>query len=242
VIERVDRQKAPSAGGSTEPLAPPAARPTDRPPYVALLLEAMRARSGRGTRSSDDPDGLSDIFRASLRLNALDALGRLAVVSPPVAAPPAPAATGTGQEPVTGPPLASPVGVPSHRPAAEDEEAVITGTARRAGIDPDFLRAIRRVENGGPGREFGVLSVPAPTYHDQARVAAETVRRTIARYEGTGRRAVDPASQRYTPEFIRFFSSRYAPLGAANDPTGLNRFHTRNLLRVYGGGPEGTPA
>ena len=230
MIERVDRP----AGGET--VAPARTGPTSssHAAYVALLVEAMRGRAGDGTRPPGDSEGLSDIFRASLRLATLDARGRLVVAPPPVAAPSVPAATGSGGEPATGRPAAPPATVHARGPAAEDEEAVIADTARQAGIDPDFLRAIRRVENGGPGKEFGVLSVPAPTYHDQARVAAETVRRTIARYEGTGRRAVDPASQRYTPEFVRFFSSRYAPLGAANDPTGLNRFHTRNLLRVYG--------
>jgi hypothetical protein len=122
------------------------------------------------------------------------------------------------------------VGRVGHR----DENAVIRKTAERAGIDARFLQALRRTENGGPGREFGVLSVPAPTYEDQARVAANTVRRNIERFEKqTGLPAVDAATNGYTEDFIRFFSNRYAPIGAANDPTGLNRHHTRNLVRFY---------
>jgi hypothetical protein len=96
-----------------------------------------------------------------------------------------------------------------------------------------LLRALRRAENGGPGREFGVLSVPAPTYGAQARVAAESIRRSAERFERTGRSAVDPTTGRYTTGFIEFFSRRYAPVGAANDPTGLNRYHARNLIRLY---------
>jgi hypothetical protein len=34
-------------------------------------------------------------------------------------------------------------------------------------------------------------------------------------------------------EFIRFFSNRYAPVGAANDPNGLSQHHARNLIRLY---------
>ncbi len=219
----------PEAGATTPPLDVAATRP----PYLSLLLDAIRERS------STEPDGLGAMFGASLRLAALDALGRLAV-APPAAAgtPPVPAATGTAAEAAPSAPSGPTVSPPSARhtsPVPANEEAVIKETAERAGIDPDFLRALRRVENGGPGREFGVLSVPAPTYSDQAAVAAETVRRNVGRYEQTGRHAIDPATGRYTPEFIRFFSGRYAPVGAANDPTGLNRYHQRNLLRAYGG-------
>lgn len=242
MIDRVGRDDIRSASGRPASAPPEAGRTTPRldvaatrPPYVSLLLDVLRARS------SSEPDGLGAVFGASLRLAALDALGRLAV-APPAAAvtPPVPAATGTAAEAAPATPAGATgpaVSPPSARhtsPVPANEEAVIKETAERAGIDPDFLRALRRVENGGPGREFGVLSVPAPTYRDQAAVAAETVRRNVGRYEQTGRHAIDPATGRYTPEFIRFFSGRYAPIGAANDPTGLNRYHQRNLLRAYG--------
>ncbi len=113
------------------------------------------------------------------------------------------------------------------------ELEVIGREARRAEIDPTLLVALRRVENGGVGREFGVLSVPAPTLDDQARVAANTIRNTMARFEREGGRAADPLTGRYTQDFVRFFSARYAPLGADNDPAGLNRHHAENLLALY---------
>ena len=116
-------------------------------------------------------------------------------------------------------------------PAAE--QVLIRDAASRASVDPRFLGALRRAENGGPGREFGVLSVPAPTYEDQVRLAAASIRRNVERFEATGCVAVDPATGRYSEEFIRFFSNRYAPVGAANDPTGLNQHHARNLIRLY---------
>jgi len=212
----------PEVGTTTPPVG--AAKGT---PYVALLLDVLRAHP-----PGEPTEELGALFGASLRLAALDALGRQALVptpAPPPPAPPAPAATG--------PALAEssrPLAVAS-RPMPSSEEAIIKETAHRAGIDADFLRAIRRVENGRAGREFGVLSVSAPTYRDQASVAAETVRRNVGRYEQrTGRHAIDPSTGRYTAGFIQFFSGRYAPVGAANDPTGLNRYHARNLLRAYG--------
>jgi hypothetical protein len=113
------------------------------------------------------------------------------------------------------------------------EAALIAREADRTGVNPSLLVALRRAENGGPGREFGVRSVPATGLEAQARVAANTIRNNIERFEREGGRAVDPASGRYTDDFLRFLSSRYAPVGAENDPTGLNRFHATNLIAFY---------
>jgi hypothetical protein len=123
------------------------------------------------------------------------------------------------------------VNVPADLPV--QETTAISREADRAGIDPKLLVAIRRTENGGPGREFGVLSVAAPGVDAQARVAANTVRSTIQRFERGGEVAVDPATGRYTDAFLRYLSARYAPIGAANDPTGLNRHHAANLIALY---------
>jgi hypothetical protein len=114
-----------------------------------------------------------------------------------------------------------------------DEAEVIGREAQRVNIDPALLAALRRVENGGPGREFGVLSVPAPGLEEQARVAANTIRKNAARFVRQGGEVIDPATGRYTEAFLRFFSARYAPLGAGNDPNGLNRFHAANLIALY---------
>jgi hypothetical protein len=65
-------------------------------------------------------------------------------------------------------------------PAAE--QVLIRDAPSRAAVDPRCLGALRRAENGGPGREFGVLSVPAPTYEDQVRLAAASIRRNVERF------------------------------------------------------------
>lgn len=180
----------------------------------ALILQSLLA-----DRSSES-DGLGALLGGTLRLSLLEALARRSIeaeaTQPPPAALPAPA-----------PPVSAP---PEATPPLQGEAAIIQETSAQAGIDSDFLAALRRVENGGPGREFGVLSVPAPTYSDQARIAAESVRNNLERFKGE---AVDPITGRYTDSFIRFFSRRYAPEGAANDPMGLNRFHAKNLIAVY---------
>jgi hypothetical protein len=75
--------------------------------------------------------------------------------------------------------------------------------------------------------------VPAPTLEGQARVAANTVRNTLQRYTQHGGQAVDSVTGRYTEGFLRYLSARYAPVGAANDPLGMNRSHAANLIALY---------
>jgi hypothetical protein len=225
----------------------------DRITALTAALEAGKAAGAApGAARADDP--VLDIAQRSFRLALLQALDRTSAPGPaktgappppvPAAAPPTPARDETPSGTAPGaiaraataytssmpPSLASAFAAPT---SPVDERRAIQRAAARAGVDPAFLQALRRTENGGPGREFGVLSVPAPTYEDQVRVAAETVKRNVERFEGGGGRAVDAASGRYTPEFVAFFSRRYAPVGAANDPSGLNRHHARNLLRLY---------
>ena len=74
----------------------------------------------------------------------------------------------------------------------------------------------------GPGREY-------PTWAHSIAAAASNLAGPI--YRGDGRLTI-PAIQ-----------LRWAPLGAANDPTGLNSTWTRNVSRYYaelGGDPSGT--
>ncbi len=115
------------------------------------------------------------------------------------------------------------------------EQEIIVETATRKGVDPRALAAVRLQENGGPGREFGVLSVPAPTYQAQADVAANSLVNAERRYrDATGLSPKDGAGT-YTPEFWRFFAARWAPINAENDPHGLNRYWLDNVIAFYQG-------
>lgn len=96
------------------------------------------------------------------------------------------------------------------------------------------LVALRKAERGGPGREFGVLAVPAPMYEDQLRVAGNSFRNALVRYT----RATRSLNARdhmgfFAEPFLDSFSDRWAPIGAENDPKGLNRHHARNLKKFY---------
>lgn len=126
---------------------------------------------------------------------------------------------------------------------APEIDVVLTAAAAW-GVDPRLLGALRKTENGGPGREFGVLNSDATTIDQQAALAAETIRHTMGRYCLTGPAEhpplVDLATGRLTEAFLSYFSRGgpgypgYAPLGAANDPGGLNQHHLPNLLAWYG--------
>lgn len=114
----------------------------------------------------------------------------------------------------------------------EGEDQLIFTVAESRGVDARLLAAIRKAENGGPGREFGVLSVPAKDYYAQASIAANSIANNVERYEsGTGQSA--RSDGRLTRDFIAFMGARWAPVGAQNDPTGLNQNWVDNVTTWY---------
>ena len=198
--------------------------PWDAGPLEATLLSAGALARPRSTVNPDTPP-LVELAGLSFRETVAEALRRHDASQGAASDPEAAGAMEAG----------APVSLPDTdrvRQSAQ-EAGVIAREAARTGVDPSLLSALRRTENGGMGREFGVLSVAAPDVEAQARVAANTIRNTQARFEQEGGTVVDAASGRYTEAFLRFFSSRYAPLGAQNDPAGLNRFHAANLIANY---------
>ena len=83
-----------------------------------------------------------------------------------------------------------------------------------------LLRAIRRAENGGPGREWGIMNAKANTLRKQAGWCAATFQKNWDRWSAT---------QQAVP-FLVFFAGRYAPEGVANDPDQLNQFWLGNVI------------
>lgn len=82
------------------------------------------------------------------------------------------------------------------------------------------VAAIRYAENGGKGREYGILHPRVkPTYRSQAGWCAATVAKNYARWAKAGKRE----------KFIVFLGKRYCPVGADNDPTGLNSHWAGNV-------------
>ena len=100
------------------------------------------------------------------------------------------------------------ISLPSHEIKIINEvadEYNLTGESRL------LLFVIRKVENGGSGREFGVLHPKAinTTFRNQAQWAAGTIKK---RYAGD----------------LKAFAQRWCPIGAENDPQGLNKNWYKN--------------
>jgi hypothetical protein len=121
----------------------------------------------------------------------------------------------------------------------QDEEALIRIAAAQYGLDWHLVAAIRKAENGGPGREFGVLSVKAPTYAAQLDVCCQTVRHRVVQYDADNQ-ALElhdtpdgKESIVYHQDFISWFGEIWAPNGASNDPSGTNRNWSQNVSYWY---------
>jgi len=112
----------------------------------------------------------------------------------------------------------------------EVESAIIEKVAEQYKLtseQKDLLYVVRKVENGGVGKEFGVLTPQAMRYKDnpylsyitQAQWAAGTIKK---RYKGD----------------LNEFANRWAPVGASNDPNNLNSNWIKNAnyyLNLIGG-------
>ena len=85
-----------------------------------------------------------------------------------------------------------------------------------------IVAAIRYAENGGKGREYGILHPRVkPTYRSQAGWCAATVQKNYDRWVKAGSKG----------EFIVFLGNRYCPIGADNDPNGLNKHWIGNVTK-----------
>lgn len=113
-----------------------------------------------------------------------------------------------------------------------DEVRFILDASVVYGVDPYFIAAIRRAENGGPGREYGVISVAAPSYEEQLDVCCKSVRNKLIKYTGNPLTLYKTRAG-YGADFIGFFQSTWAPIGAENDPNGLNKNWVGNVTKIY---------
>lgn len=117
------------------------------------------------------------------------------------------------------------------------EYEIITNAANRNGIENNdhedlaTLFAIRKAENGGHGKQFGVLSKgareqPNDSFADsldrQAGHAAYSLVQGKIRYEEHLRNGGNL-------DFITHFGRRWAPIGVQNDPKNLNANWIKNV-------------
>ena len=85
-----------------------------------------------------------------------------------------------------------------------------------------IVAAIRYAENGGKGKEYGILHPRVKPSQLASDRCAATVQKNYDRWVKAGRKG----------EFIVFLGNRYCPVGAENDPNGLNKNWTKNV-RFY---------
>ena len=111
----------------------------------------------------------------------------------------------------------------SHFPGEFD---IIKKAADRNNCKGDLftlLLAIRKAENGGRGKEFGVLNPKANDLDKQAGWAAATIVKNYNRWQQAGGDG----------NFIDYLSKVYCPIGAENDPTNLNVNWSKNVKSWY---------
>lgn len=130
--------------------------------------------------------------------------------------------------------LAGLAGAQSHAILHKDGKACAAAfdDAVKVNIRPELRKklapivaAIRYAENGGKGKEYGILHPRVkPTYRSQAGWCAATVQKTWDRWHKAG----CPG-----PDFIAYLGKRYCPIGADNDPKGLNKHWTKNVRHFY---------
>jgi len=83
------------------------------------------------------------------------------------------------------------------------------------------------------GREYGVLSVSAPTYAEQLHIACATVVHRLWSYPGNPLTTAPTGKLRVSDAWVAWFASIWAPQGVVNDPSGLNKNWVKDFLAAY---------
>ncbi len=95
--------------------------------------------------------------------------------------------------------------------------STMTKDELNAHMDPYFQQVVDAIyiaEGGKKAKKpFGILSVSCNGYADCRNVAYNTVRNNYHRWIAAGRKG----------EYLAFLANRYCPIGASNDPKGLNK-------------------
>lgn len=104
-----------------------------------------------------------------------------------------------------------------------------------------ILMAIRHTENGSDGKQYGVLSVSAPTYAEQLHIACKTVLHRLSGYLGNPLITTPTGILRVSDNWVAYFASIWAPIGVSNDSKyNVNRFWVTNFLNAYSDFIKGT--
>lgn len=115
----------------------------------------------------------------------------------------------------------------------DEELNLILKTAVEYDIDPFFVMTLRQTENWWKWKEFGIMRDGCDNFERQLVLCCRTMQNNMQRFKlNTWKDAIN--DWEISKEFIAFFSSIYAPIGAENDPNWLNQNHLWNLLKIYG--------
>lgn len=91
-----------------------------------------------------------------------------------------------------------------------------------------YVNAIYKAEGGDKAQyPYGIRSVKCSTKAECRKIAENTVRNNIKRYREYGHKT--------HATYLEFLASRYAPIGASNDPKNLNSNWLRNVRYFLGG-------
>jgi len=102
----------------------------------------------------------------------------------------------------------------------------LAGSAEAREISvPRIVDAIYLAEGGEKARKpYGILSVPCGSKAECRRIAERTVRNNFKRWADAGAEG----------DYLEFLARRYAPIGAENDPKGLNENWLKNVRHFLG--------
>lgn len=97
---------------------------------------------------------------------------------------------------------------------------VFAATPIDEGYANKIADAIYIVEGGAKAKvPYGILSVKT---NDPRRICLNTIRNNYLRWQNAGS----------PDDYLLFLSNRYAPIGASNDPKGLNNNWLKNLRKI----------
>jgi hypothetical protein len=94
---------------------------------------------------------------------------------------------------------------------AEAKQEKIAGYSINQWVD-----AIRKAEGND---NYGILSIKCTPGEDCRKICANTVRNNYKRWIKAGKKGT----------YLLFLANRYCPIGASNDPSGLNRHWPKNV-------------
>jgi hypothetical protein len=118
-----------------------------------------------------------------------------------------------------------------------EEVQAVDAAAARYNVDHLFPLALRIAEGRTSHYQFGILDTRARNYTERLNECCATIRNHLCSYTGNpltrAHSATGVRRVAYSDAFITTFGHIYCPVGADNDPRGLNRNWIGNVISEY---------